>query len=81
MDFHATKKVIDFMILMDKQGSINKDTQRMFFTPQYYIMVSYLKNFGLIEQNGTDVTKKIWCLTGKGKKLVSCFKQIREVME
>jgi predicted transcriptional regulator len=81
MEFHATKKVVDFLLLMEKQGNVTKNTQKILYTPQYYIMKSYLKNFGLIEQNGTHLTQKVWVLTEKGKKIAHYFKKIREEIE
>jgi len=81
--FHLTRKVQDFLLYIYEKGQITRKTQPFYtFSMSYYMMISYLKNLGLIVQNGfTENNEKIWVLSEKGKRVCSLLKKIRKLME
>jgi predicted transcriptional regulator len=78
-----TPKVIDFMIYVLEKGSITKSTQDFYSFPfQYYTMVWYLRDMGILEIDGVDESnQKIWVLTERGKKLARLLKECKRIAE
>jgi predicted transcriptional regulator len=79
MEFMLTKKVMDYLLLFLDKKQITKSNQPL-DQVRYYFMISYLKNNGLIVQNGFHENQKIWVLSEKGYKIAQLIKKIYEVM-
>jgi len=77
-----TNKVMNFLLLVrENKGSITKDSQTMYGTVGYYMMIGYLKKNGFLEHDGnTDSNQKIWKLTQKGRKASELINNLRRVL-
>jgi hypothetical protein len=79
MEFMLTKKVMDYLLLFLNKRQITKDNQP-FDQVRYYFMLGYLRNYGLIVQNGFQENQKVWVLSARGYKIARLVKKINEVM-
>lgn len=79
MEFHLTRNIMDYLELFIKRKSVTKSTQPL--DPiRYYFMLGYLRQYGLIQEDGFDRNQKVWVLSKKGKKLAALIARIKGVM-
>lgn len=76
-----TEKNLKLLMEMDERGGVTSKSQRTYTPFAFYLNIGFLKNNGLVFENGTDKNnRKVWRLTEKGKKFVKHLKAIEEVL-
>lgn len=65
-----SQQKIEFLKHIYKNKFVTRKTQKIFHLGGYYLMISFLKNDGLIYCDGkTHDNEKVWKLTPKGTEL------------
>ena len=76
-----TNKIIDYVIHIYRQPEhkICKSTQKLDVI-SYYMMVSYLRDEGVVVQDGIRNSQKVWKLTPRGLKVARLLVELRKEM-
>ena len=81
MVLHLTDKIMNFILVIYKNGYIKRSLQS--YDPvRYYTMIYYLRSNGLIYHDGNDErNQKVWKLTDKGLKVAKIIKELKEILD
>jgi predicted transcriptional regulator len=81
MVLQLTRKVIDFILKIDKEGSITKKGSEL-NTLSYYSLVWFLRDMDLIDATKiNDTNEKKWELNEKGKQVAEHLKAIKDLTD
>jgi len=74
------KNLIDLLKLM-KQRRISRKSQKIYkSTLGYFIAMRYLREKGLVQEDGIEDREKYWTLSEKGKKLVKLIEEVEKIL-
>jgi hypothetical protein len=64
----------EFIVEINRRGSITKKTQKLYFGGGYYERVWKLRDLGIVNCDGiTTDNEKVWVLTSLGKSLAELY--------
>jgi hypothetical protein len=76
-----SRKNVSLMLELDRKPMTITD-QKIYSPFSFYLNTGFLKRSGIIIENGiSSDNRKSWCLTDKGKKIVSHIKSINKLLK
>lgn len=75
-----TSKITDYLIFIYGKKKIRKSTQPLDVI-RYYFMTGYLREQGMIQENGFEHNQKVWVLTPKGLRLCKLLVEMKKIVQ